>query len=33
MAKVWPVDRGIIERTQKYLMGQQEKDGSWSKIG
>src|SRR3954469_5813760 len=33
MAKVWPVDRGVIERTQKYLMSQQEKDGTWSKIG
>src|SRR5262249_23090714 len=33
MAKVYPVDRGVIERTQKWLMSQQEADGTWSKIG
>src|SRR4051794_27916588 len=33
MAKVWPVDRGVIERTQKWLMKQQDKDGTWGKIG
>src|SRR6266508_1572379 len=33
MAKVYPVDRGVIERTQKYLMKEQANDGTWSKIG
>src|SRR6266481_8353309 len=33
MAKVYPIDKGVIERTQKWLMSQQEKDGSWSNIG
>lgn len=33
MAKVWPIDRGIIDRTQAYLMKEQAKDGTWSKIG
>lgn len=33
MAKVWPVDRGIITRTQNWLVGQMELDGTWSKIG
>src|SRR5882672_10454619 len=33
MAKVWPVDRGIIDRTQKWLLKQQAADGTWSKIG
>src|SRR5690242_9297469 len=33
MAKVWPVDKGVIERTQKWLMKQQAADGTWSKIG
>jgi hypothetical protein len=33
MAKVWPVDRGVIERTQNWLMKQQAADGTWSKIG
>src|SRR5262245_50337334 len=33
MAKVYPIDRGIIERTQQWLMKQQEADGAWSKIG
>lgn len=33
MAKVYPIDKGVIERTQKWLMSQQEKDGSWSIIG
>src|SRR5919109_5610862 len=33
MAKVYPVDRGVIERTQKWLMKQQAEDGTWSKIG
>src|SRR5712691_2038303 len=33
MAKVYPVDRGIIERTQKFLMNKRDKDGTWSNIG
>jgi alpha-2-macroglobulin-like protein len=33
MAKVWPVDKGVIERTQAWLMKQQAADGTWSKIG
>jgi uncharacterized protein YfaS (alpha-2-macroglobulin family) len=33
MSKVWPVDRGIIDRTQAWLMKQREKDGTWSNIG
>src|SRR3954471_23752110 len=33
MAKVYPVDRGVIERTQKWLMKQQAADGTWSNIG
>src|SRR3954470_21036211 len=33
MARVYPIDRGVIDRTQKWLMKQQEPDGTWSKIG
>ena len=33
MAKVWPVDRGVIERTQNWLLGQMDGQGLWSKIG
>jgi hypothetical protein len=33
MARVWPIDRGIIERTQRWLMKQQAADGTWSNIG
>src|SRR5262245_50165742 len=33
MSKVYPIDKGVIERTQKWLMKQQEADGTWSKIG
>jgi 5-hydroxyisourate hydrolase-like protein (transthyretin family) len=33
MAKVWPVDKGIIDRTQAWLMKQRGKDGTWSNIG
>ena len=33
MAKVYPVDKGIIERTQAWLMKKQDKDGTWSNIG
>jgi hypothetical protein len=33
MGKVYPIDRGIIDRTQKWLLKQQDKDGTWSNIG
>src|SRR5262249_12140670 len=33
MAKVYPVDRGVIDRTQKWLLKQQAADGTWAKIG
>src|SRR5262249_54030557 len=34
MAKVYPIDRSVIDRTQKWLMSKQDpKDGTWSDIG
>jgi uncharacterized protein YfaS (alpha-2-macroglobulin family) len=33
MARVYPIDRGVIERTQKWLMKQRAEDGTWDKIG
>src|SRR5438128_2531226 len=33
MAKVYPIDRGVIDRTQKWLLSKQEKDGTWADIG
>jgi hypothetical protein len=33
MAKVYPIDRGVIDRTQAWLLKQQEADGTWSKTG
>src|SRR5438874_6269437 len=33
MARVYPIDRGVIDRTQAWLMKQRGPDGSWSKIG
>src|SRR5262249_50288965 len=33
MAKVYPIDRGIIERTKAFLMNKRDKDGTWSNIG
>jgi hypothetical protein len=33
MAKVYPIDRGIIDRTQGFLMRKMDKDGTWSNIG
>jgi len=33
MARVYPIDRGIIDRTQAWLMKQRDKDGTWSNIG
>ena len=29
MAKVYPIDRGVIDRTQAWLMKQQAADGTW----
>jgi hypothetical protein len=33
MSKVYPIDRGVIDRTQKWLMSKRDKDGTWSNIG
>src|SRR5262249_13698642 len=33
MAKVYPIDKGVIDRTQKWLLRQMAADGTWSKIG
>jgi hypothetical protein len=33
MAKVYPIDKGVIDRTQKFLLKKQDKDGTWSNIG
>src|ERR1700694_4959228 len=33
MGKVYPIDRGVIERTQKWLLSKQEPEGTWSTIG
>jgi 5-hydroxyisourate hydrolase-like protein (transthyretin family) len=33
MAKVYPIDRGIIDRTQAFLMKKRDADGTWSNIG
>src|ERR1700716_2800325 len=33
MARVWPDDRGLIDRTQAFLMKKMDKDGTWSNIG
>src|SRR5437588_8635647 len=33
MAKVYPVDRGILDRTQQFLLKKRDKDGTWSNIG
>src|SRR3954453_6994748 len=33
MARVYPIDRGVIDRTQRWLLQQQAADGTWSKIG
>src|SRR5262249_15618631 len=30
---VYPIDRGVIDRTQAWLLKQREADGTWSKIG
>src|SRR3954468_7492941 len=33
MSRVYPVDRGVIDRTQRWLLKQQAADGTWSNIG
>jgi hypothetical protein len=33
MARVYPIDRGIIDRTQAFLMKKRDADGTWSNIG
>src|SRR5438094_10321224 len=33
MAKVYPIDKGVIDRTQAWLLKQQAADGNWDKIG
>jgi A-macroglobulin TED domain len=34
MSKVYPIDKGVIVRTQNWLMGQQDAaEGTWDKIG
>ena len=33
MSKVYPIDRGVITRTQGFLMNKREKDGTWANIG
>lgn len=33
MARVYPIDRGVIERTQAWLLKQQKPDGTWDQIG
>jgi hypothetical protein len=33
MARVYPIDKGVIGRTQKWLLSKRDKDGTWSDIG
>src|SRR3954451_9776702 len=33
MARVFPIDRGVLERTQKFLMSKRGPDGTWATIG
>src|SRR5947209_4050136 len=33
MAKVYPVDKAVIDRTQAWLLKQQKADGTWDDIG
>ncbi|MCI0684679.1 MAG: hypothetical protein L0Y71_21490, partial [Gemmataceae bacterium] len=33
MAKVYPIDKGVIDRTQQFLMRKKDKDDTWSSIG
>src|SRR5437660_5674013 len=33
MARVYPIDHGVIDRTQKWLLSKQAADGTWDNIG
>ena len=33
MARVYPIDKGVLTRTQAWLLKQRAQDGTWSKIG
>src|ERR1700736_4497915 len=33
MAKVYPIDKGVIDRTQAFLLKKPDADGTWSNIG
>ncbi|MBY0526087.1 MAG: hypothetical protein K2R98_22015, partial [Gemmataceae bacterium] len=33
MSKVYPIDKGVIDRTQKWLMSKRNADGTWDQIG
>src|SRR5438128_6909516 len=33
MSKVYPIDKGVINRTQAWLLKVREADGTWSKVG
>ncbi len=33
MARVYPIDKGVIDRTQAFLMRKMDKDATWSNIG
>jgi hypothetical protein len=33
MARVYPIDKGVLERTQKWLFTQQAADGTWANVG
>jgi hypothetical protein len=33
MARVYPIDRGVIDRTQQWLLKQRAADGTWSTVG
>src|SRR6266699_2101186 len=33
MSKVYPIDKSVIDLTQRWLMGQMAADGRWVKIG
>src|SRR5215831_20647088 len=33
MARVYPIDRGVIDRTRAWLLSQRAPDGTWSNIG
>src|SRR5947199_9990121 len=33
MSRVWPIDKGIIDRTQNFLMKKMNADGTWNNVG